>query len=453
MWSVLVAGLLLCVASQATAADHLKGPESALRKYVGKADDSYKWVKRREGEIAGVKFVELTLTSQTWRGIPWKHQLYLFKPEVVDGNQAVMLISGGAWKDELEQPAKEGESIPQEATVLAGVVKQLKAPVVLINHVPFQPMFDGMTEDEIISYTFEQYLKTGEEDWPALLPMAKSAVRAMDAAQEYAQKEWNLDIKNFTVTGASKRGWTTWLTGAVDDRATAIAPMVIDVLNMPAQMKHQLETWGKYSEQIEDYTRRGIQSAEETEAGKKLNAIVDPYSYREILDQPKLLIMGTNDRYWTLDALNLYWNDLSGEKRVLYIPNNGHGINDFRRIVGGLCAMHRQARGELTLPQMKWDLKQDGDSLKLSLGADAAPKKVLAWMATSPTKDFRESKWTSKPIETVVDGQYQFELPVPTEGYAALFGEAEFAASGIPYFLSTNVRIVGGGGTASAGGQ
>jgi PhoPQ-activated pathogenicity-related protein len=52
-------------------------------------------------------------------------------------------------------------------------------------------------------------------------------------------------------------------------------------------------------------------------------------------------MLGTNDEYWPLDALNLYWSELKGPKYVLYIPNNGHGLKDYGRIVGSLCALHR----------------------------------------------------------------------------------------------------------------
>ncbi|MDP7347860.1 MAG: PhoPQ-activated protein PqaA family protein, partial [Phycisphaeraceae bacterium] len=51
--------------------------------YVARPDDSYAWVKRDAGTFAGCEFAELTLTSQTWRGVPWKHRLFLVKPPVI----------------------------------------------------------------------------------------------------------------------------------------------------------------------------------------------------------------------------------------------------------------------------------------------------------------------------------------------------------------------------------
>ena len=117
---------------------------------------------------------------------------------------------------------------------------------------PFQPLFERR-EDALIAYTFDSYLKTGEEDWPLLLPMVKSATRAMDAVEEIAQRHWQIPIERFTVTGASKRGWTSWLTAAVDSRVAGVAPMVIAMLNMPAQIDLQRTTFGDLSEEIRDY--------------------------------------------------------------------------------------------------------------------------------------------------------------------------------------------------------
>ena len=431
---------------------------TALENYVAKPDASYRWEKRQEREANGVKFVELRLVSQTWKDIVWKHQLWIVSPLDLpeQTSQGVLVISGGGWNDELDKPfdpAKAEEAkLPGEAPLLAQVVKQVKAPVALLSHVPFQPVFDGMTEDEIIAYTFEQYLKTRDPEWPLLLPMAKAAVRAMDATQEFTKQEWKLDIKNFTVTGASKRGWTTWLTGVVDPRATAIAPMVIDMLNGPAQMKNQIASWGKYSEQIEDYTRRGIQQQMDTPAGRELGAIVDPYTYRDKLTQPKLLIFGTNDPYWCLDACNFYWDDLKGEKHLLYVPNKGHGVEDFGRVLGTIGAFQKEAAGQYKLPDLKWDFDTSDEKTTLTITSDQTPQKVQVWLVTAPTKDFRESKWVSQEVPAS-DGKYVYDLAVPSVGYAAVIGEAVYKADGPPFYLSTNVRIVGGPQADEAAGK
>jgi PhoPQ-activated pathogenicity-related protein len=414
-----------------------------LAEYVRAPDASFGWVKRREGRLGGNSYVELTLTSQTWRGIVWKHQLFIIKPDRVrDASRALLLIGGGSWRDELAEPITDGEAeLPREAALLSSLAAEIAGPVAVLLHVPQQPIFGGMYEDDIISHTFVEYMKTRDPTWPLLLPMVKSAVRGMDAVADFALDEWSLEIKNFTLTGASKRGWTTWLAAAVDPRVDALAPMVIDVLNMAPQMQHQLDTWGKFSEQIEDYTKRGIQARTATEEGALLRGIVDPYSYRRVLVQPKLILLGTNDRYWPLDALNLYWDGLPGEKHVLYVPNNGHGLRDFARVVGSIAALHRQAAGELKLPRLSWDLAAGEAGLRLELRSDRRPARVQAWTASSASKDFREARWESVTLQANSD-TYRYELPRPAEDYVAMFGEAMFETDGLPYFLSTNVKIL-----------
>ncbi len=111
--------------------------------------------------------------------------------------------------------------------------------------------------------------------------MVKSAVKAMDAIQELSRQRAAKPVEQFVVAGASKRGWTTWLTGANDGRVKAIAPMVIDILNMPKSLDYQIETWKEYSIQIEDYVKLGIPQQTGTPEGKAITTMVDPYSYRK----------------------------------------------------------------------------------------------------------------------------------------------------------------------------
>jgi PhoPQ-activated pathogenicity-related protein len=158
-----------------------------------------------------------------------------------------------------------------------------------------------------------------------------------------------------------------------------------------------------------------------------------------------LIILGTNDPYWTLDSLNLYWDQLSGDKYCLYVPNKGHGIEDFPRVVGGIVAFHRAAVGELTLPKLKWEYTNGDGKLSLALSCDVPEERVVVWTARSASKDFRQAEWTSREIRDA-KGRYFHDLEVPKngDGYAAMFAEAAFDGGELPYYLSTNVRIVGG---------
>lgn len=422
-------------------------PSTALAEYVAQADDSFAWTKRREGKLGAGTYAELILTSQTWRDIPWKHQLFIYRPSrIAPGSQALLLIAGGAWRESYEQApvAGQNDKLPGEAHVLAGIAEALQAPVAVLMQVPQQPIFDGKVEDEIISYTFAKYFETGDEQWPLLLPMVKSAVRGMDAVQQFAKQEWKLDIEHFLVTGASKRGWTTWLTAAVDPRVNALAPMVINMLNMRPHMKLQAESFGGYSEQISEYTDKGLNEKLDTQEGAALRAIVDPYSYREKLKQPKLILLGTNDRYWPVDSLNLYWDGLKGDKYIVYAPNEGHGLEDYPRVLGAVAALFRSTVEGKPLPKLDWKFEVEGDHLRLSVTSDEKPVSMNAWTAKADSRDFRESLWTSRPAKPNGNGGRSFvvDLPKPKEGFAAVYAEAKYNGQSMPYYLSTDLRVV-----------
>nr|VFK48433.1 MAG: PhoPQ-activated pathogenicity-related protein [Candidatus Kentron sp. TC] len=412
-----------------------------LAEYVAKQDESYRWARRREGRLGAALYTELALTSQTWRGIAWKHRLFLIRPSTPqpDADHGLLFIAGGRWDEE----SPNEDQLPDKARRLAKVAEKFRSPVVLLLNVPRQPMFGDKYEDRIISLTFDKYLETRDAEWPLLLPMVKSAARAMDAVGEYAEEARRLPIETYTATGASKRGWTTWLLGAVDRRVTAIAPMVIDVLNMARHMEHQRDTWGDFSHKIRDYTERGLQDRIGTPAGEALLSIVDPYRYRRSLKQPKLIIIGTNDPYWPLDALNLYWSDLLGDKYILYAPNGRHDLMDSPRLMGTLHALHQHAATGRPMPDLSWEFSTEDNELSLHMNSVPPPHEMRAWVAHSPTRDFREARWTASPMGHD-GGRSVYELKTPSTGFAAVFGEAEYRADPLPCYLSTNVRIVGG---------
>jgi PhoPQ-activated pathogenicity-related protein len=406
-----------------------------LLAYVAQKDDAFSWQKvSSDRSPLGVTFHELRLTSQRWKGMVWRHTLLIAQPPKVATDLALLVIAGGK---------TDSHGDPQSRLLTSAAAIQLQALVAVLYAVPNQPLFDGLVEDDLIAHTFVKFLETGDLQWAALLPMTKSAVKAMDAVQQFAQKELNLTVNGFVVTGASKRGWTTWLTAVADpQRVKGIAPMVYDNLNIPAQMRHQREVFGGYSEQISEYTQRGLTDLADTEKARPLVQLIDPYAYLDRLTMPKLIINGTNDRYWALDAANFYFDDLRGEKYILYVPNSGHGLEDVGRVVRAVMAFFDYLAQRLTFPKLQWTWTPKDGGMTLTVRSDPMPKQVLLWRATAPTKDFRDAKWESQEL-TATDGAFLFTLTPPEKGYAAAFAELVYEGNNRTYSLCTTIRIVG----------
>jgi PhoPQ-activated pathogenicity-related protein len=442
----LLAALAGVLAAPASADDSEVPRARELAAFVARPDTTFAWREVTSGRVGKAEYAEYLLTSQTWRGIAWKHQLFVLRPSNMrpDVHHALFFIHGGRWKPEYDAERSRAD-LPKEARLFARLAEAIGAPVGVLRQVPFQPMF-GRREDALIAYTFDQYLKTGEGDWPLLLPMVKGAVRGMDAMQSIAHQRWGASLESFTVAGASKRGWTAWLTAAIDPRVMAVAPMVIDVRNMRAQMDLQRATWGELSDEIRDYAALDLPNRLKTERGQVLLSLVDPFSYRAELTKPKLILLSTNDRYWPLDALKLYWSELPNPKHVLYVPNQGHGLRDVARVIGGLSAVHRYAASGKVLPRTTWSFVSTLEAVRIEVTADRAVRRALIWSARSPTRDFRDARWTSRPCSKR-GAVYECSTVRAQQGFTAAFVETSFRDPGAPLFSTTTTVCIAGAGT------
>lgn len=440
MKSVATIPVLLALALSVTVASPQTSPSSnLLTQYVSRPDSSYAWSVQRRFERRGAQILELRLHSQTWRGVLWKHQLYVIRPEALEQDrQGVLIIDGGRWRERYDREG--GSPFPDDVKLYERIARYLGAVIAVLKQVPFQPLFDRV-EDDLIAYTFDEYLSSGDADWPLLLPMVKSASSAMTAIQALSEREWGFDLDHFTVLGGSKRGWTSWLTGAADPRATALIPAVIDVLNFAAHFPYQTQVWGGPSAQIEPYTSRGLHDVLASDAGRRLREIVDPFTYRSSLTQPKLIIIGTNDPYFPVDALNLYWDALRGPKYVLYLPNEAHDVLDLRRIIRSTRALHRHVALGAPLPQLAWEHEVGDAEFRLCVHSDIEPRRVRAWTAESVDGDFRGALWSSERLRKR-DGTYTYRRAAPQSGYAAVFVESTFGRGRSSYYLSTTLNVV-----------
>ena len=113
------------------------------------------------------------------------------------------------------------------------------AVTAVITEVPNGPLkffYDWRDErlaDDTPNYTWRQFILNPEN--PEMLiwfPMVKASLRAMDMTTEFVKTQYGKSLTKWGVSGGSKRGWTAWLTAAVDpERVKLLVPVVCDFLN------------------------------------------------------------------------------------------------------------------------------------------------------------------------------------------------------------------------------
>lgn len=421
-----------------------------LDDYIAKPDASYTYsvVQTIDNPLGKVYVIDMK--SQTWRTEKevnrtlWQHWLTIIVPNGVTADTALLFIDGGG---------NGGKPPSGPNAMLIQIALQSKTVVANLKMVPNQPLVfaddpgNQRNEDEIIAYTFDKFLKTQDPTWPLLLPMAKSAVRAMDTIQDHIAKTGGgkLKINSFVVSGGSKRGWTTWLTGAVDKRVKAIAPIVIDVLNMGPQMQHHYAAYGFYSPAIGDYEQMKVLNRMDTQGGSSIRNFVDPYEYRDRYTMPKFIINSAGDQFFLCDSAQFYYKDLPAPKYLLYNPNSDHSLNG-ADADKALLAWYTAILNNRPLPEFSWDIAGAGHTV---VTAKTKPTQVNLWTATNPkARDFRletiGKAWKSAPLAANDKGVYDTNVTAPEEGWTAYFVELLFdsGSSSLPYRFSTEVRVI-----------
>jgi PhoPQ-activated pathogenicity-related protein len=418
-------------------------PATALQHYLHNNDQSYHWELKDSFSVGDVKGYDLLLTSQHWRQYTWRHQLTILSPKENKYDGALLFITGGHNKNEQPKWNNPDDKLTRHLGALAS---HNKAIVAIIRQVPNEPLFDSLVEDQIISYTLHQFKKDTDYTWPLLFPMVKSAVRAMDAVQEFADKRLHHPVNRFVVSGASKRGWTTWLTGANDPRVAAIGPMVIDVLNMPVNLAHQMKAYGAYSVEIQDYVKLGIVQGIQSSSGQALVTMIDPYSYRKSLTMPKMLFMGTNDPYWVIDNVKNYLPGIPGYNMLHYVPNAGHGLGDGESAFSALSAFFGITMAHGQYPLCKWKTSESKKGVKLRIQASKdILTDVVVWYADSKDEDFRDEKWYSRDLGISHQSKIKVTEKFPATGYHAFYVDLKYRdPNGGEYTISTRAFMTDG---------
>lgn len=425
--------------------------ETALDRYVAAPDPHFAWRVRRTFRKAGLTVSAIDLTSQQWLTTKevkrplWTHRLTVLRPAKVGSDIGLLFITGGS----NDKPPRL-DFVPE---MLGGMALDTGTVVAELRMVPNQPVvFTGdptrkkRFEDDFIAYTWDHFLRTGEEAWLARLPMTKAAVRAMDTVTAFTSTDagGGQPVRRFVVAGASKRGWTTWTTAAVDPRVVAIAPIVIDLLNLEASFRHHWQAYGAWAPAIQDYQDRKIMDWLGTPEFRALMRIEEPFEYRQRLTMPKLLLNAAGDEFFLPDSSQFYLDRLLGETHLRYVPNVGHDIGK-SNAPETLHAFYASIVADRPRPSFDWRVEADGT---LRIAAKDTPSAVRLWQATNPAaRDFRIDtlgpKYTATNLRPSGPNTWTVRMNPPSAGWTAWFVELTFPTGGkYPLTFTTPVRVV-----------
>lgn len=449
---VMTVALLVAAAPSVQAQDRLADLRAdeltPLDHYVRAPDPHYEFevVSRSEDDQATTLIVRMV--SQAWLSEEhvvepiWWHWLTIVVPKTASTDVAMLYIGGGDNED--EQPAGA-------QSLLRLIASRSNAVVAELSMIPNQPVRfvdddGGRYEDGAIAYGWDKFLRGGARDedaeWLLRLPMTKAAVRAMDTVEAVLAD--SRPVARWVVAGASKRGWTTWTTAAVDGRVVAIVPLVIDLLNVEASFDHHWRAYGFWAPAVGDYKTEGIMEWQGRPEYARLLEITEPFSYRDRLHLPKLLINASGDEFFLPDSWRFYWDELEGEKHLRYVPNAGHSLagTDVPITVANFLASIVEGRDR---PTYNWTV--GADRIEVVTPQNATPSRVAAWSAHNPkTRDFRVPRikrtWTEEELAPVESGRWVLELDPPTEGWSAAFVELTYGEGADALKVTSGIRVV-----------
>ncbi|XP_071814493.1 autocrine proliferation repressor protein A-like isoform X2 [Apostichopus japonicus] len=445
---------------------------SELEKYIQKQDSSYSYRILPEyttrGRDDSYTIFVLNMTSQTWLSstkvthTKWWHYMTVIIPdEITYTDVGCLYVTGDYNSDAPRNPLQDPEfrlvaSLSSRIGIVCAMQRQNpNGPIKFFE----DPENKYRRSDDLIAYTFKYFMEGHRDDPEAILvlPMVKSVVRAMDTITDFADQR----IQRFFVCGASKRGWATWLTAAVDDRVIGIMPLVLDFLNMQPNFAHHYRSMNGWSWALKDYWYHNVTNYLTDPANVILTDIVDPFSYLDKLKLPKFIVTAGSDEFFLPDDAHYFYDKMMGPTYLRVHPNTDHIlIGRYRELVDEAVGFINIILENGTLPKLTWR-RTDGSGIgRITVHSDIEPINITAWKAntfTDSRRDFRvivartPNTTDVKPQVTVyrdigvsrVGANYTATVETPKSGWSCFFIEMTFPApKGSHIVVTTEVNII-----------
>eukprot|EP00428_Durinskia_dybowskii_P071696 CAMPEP_0170400044 /NCGR_PEP_ID=MMETSP0117_2-20130122/24286_1 /TAXON_ID=400756 /ORGANISM="Durinskia baltica, Strain CSIRO CS-38" /LENGTH=557 /DNA_ID=CAMNT_0010656763 /DNA_START=12 /DNA_END=1685 /DNA_ORIENTATION=+ len=382
---------------------------TALDDYVWKEDSNYNWVDmgtdyQFTSSVGARPYTAYTLnmTSQRWltdadfsegsqSGSIWWHYLVVIVPDNLEFTRnATIWITGGSQGSGAPHAGDEDVVVSAALATSTGVVTGILYQIPN-EHTTFSsdPIQKSRTEDAIIAFTWDHFLKYPDQpEWLLRFPMVKASLRAMDTITEFMKTkrpELNTQLDYYTVSGASKRGWTTWDVGAVDPaRVVAIVPVVLDAINFVEVEHHQYRSYGGWTYALQDYVDMNLTERFDDPNMVHLQENVDPFWYKDRLTMPKMIVNAGMDEFQQPDDTNYWWDQMPNPKRFMMIPNAEHSLaTGILEAVPGIGAFINALLHKDPVPGLDWVISNTTGDITVTVHQEGEIHSATMWYASS----------------------------------------------------------------------
>ncbi|CAH1800625.1 unnamed protein product [Owenia fusiformis] len=375
--------------------------KTSLDNYVYRDDPSYTFsltetrrYDSNDDTIEDTTIYYLNMTSQTWKtnresSRPvWVHQLMVTVPDNVNVFDTAFLFIGAGMNDEPELPDPETSNLLDGA---ARVSQRTQMVGAYLMQVPQQPVTLPKSsrpdlervEDSIIAWTWREYIEGNATDPELLLyyPMVKASVRAMDTIANFTMtQDQRFNITKFFTAGASKRGWTTWLVAAVDQRVIGAVPQVFSVLKLVETVNYHYRAYGGWAWAFGPYWDENITQYLQDPRTQDMANLIDPYSYRSRLTVPMMIIQTTADEFFRPDEPGFWYHDLTQPKWIWMLVDSNHAmIGYWDEIFANMGNFFLGILQNYQLPSFSWTKETTATSASITMTTPTEPSAVRCW--------------------------------------------------------------------------
>ena len=416
--------------------------------YLAETEDSSWAIKEScTNEKTGMTTVSLQIKSITWPKKnnlitsdhpEWVHRVNIYIPKKINTDTTLLHIGNG-----LLYPTEKYQDKPSSLD-FAKIAQDTNSVVIEVRDIPNQFLsftekqgdnlieISGKKEDDLFMYTWGKYLSDPKEYYymPLHIAMAKATIRTMTACQDFLLESNNISIKNFVLSGASKRGWAAWLVAAFDSRVNAIIPVVCDFLDLNKLIENmQKQENSKY---ITAGMLNFFKPYLKTPRMQKLINLVDPIGYQQFINMPKYIISSVCDKFVPPETNQGYLDNIAN-KNLRMFHDTGHYFvqNHSELLASSIQSFYGAFLLGKKIPEITYSF--DGENIKVV--STATPKAITLYTLNSKDDSFIDAclvDANSFAIKTE-KGINKYEVPVNTKATSTQLHMLELHFNNMPF--------------------